>query len=162
MNQLAAFVFLIATLPCLFLICYRDLREMRIPNSHNLYLLLVFVVLGPFVLPFDIYLWQLLYGFIGFVVAVIVMMAGIVGGGDAKMMAAITPYILPQLWVSFLLSLTIFGISAIIAHALMRLIPQLRPEVQSWKSWESFRKVPYGVPIAITFVYYLLHQAQVL
>ena len=162
MSQFAAFTFLIATLPCLFLICYRDLREMRIPNSHNLYLFLVFLVLGPFVLPFEVYLWQLVYAVIGFVIAVFVMASGIVGGGDAKMMAAITPYILPQIWVSFILSLTIFGISAIVAHALMRLIPQIRTEVQSWKSWESFRKVPYGVPIAMTFVYYLLHEAQVL
>lgn len=135
---------------------------MKIQNHLNLYLILVFVLLGPILLPFETYLWQLLFGLVGVFIAALLIMGSVIGGGDAKMLAAITPYIMLEDWPSFLMALVVFGLTTIIAHALMRLIPFVKPELNSWVSWQGYRKIPYGIAISGTFALYLLKKTFIL
>mgnify|MGYP004195566223 CR=1 FL=1 len=60
-------------LPICLYVSFTDMRELRITNQANLLLLLVFMVVGAFALPFDAYLWRYTH-------LAVALVAGILGG----------------------------------------------------------------------------------
>src|SRR5690554_5249070 len=93
LSAQAALWFLIATLPIAFWVIWSDLRAMRIPNRAVLALLAVFVVLGPFLLPLELFAWQFLHLVVVLLVGIALNAAGVLGAGDAKFAAAAAPFV---------------------------------------------------------------------
>lgn len=75
---------------CLY-VALTDLRAMRIANGTVAAIALIFVLLGPLLLPFETYLWQLAHLPIVLVAGIVLNAAGIMGAGDAKFAAAASP-----------------------------------------------------------------------
>jgi prepilin peptidase CpaA len=72
-----------------------DLKALRIPNWCVLAVVALYIVTGLWGLPLDVFAWRFLYGvivlFVGF--GLYSISGGHVGGGDIKLIAALTPFI---------------------------------------------------------------------
>lgn len=150
--------FLIAAAPLLLLAGLSDLRTMTIPNWISIALIAAFVVLGLLFLPFSDYLWRLLAAIIVFVIVFIMNALRLIGGGDAKLAAAFSPYIATHDYGAFLFLMAVAGVLTLIAHRVAGRIPAIRRATPDWKSWTAGRHFPYGVTICVTGLYYLLHR----
>lgn len=164
-------------LPFVLVICiwviWSDMARMTIPNRAVLALAGVFVVIGPFVLPFDEYLWRLLNGVIAFVVGGILFQVGLsrlmgIGAGDLKFISAAAPYVPPTAFglVAVAFSFSLLLIVTFLLHRLLGAIPAIRNLVPGWKSWQRDettgwrkQKFPMGVPLALTLAYLLIRSA---
>lgn len=155
MSQLAGTIFLITTFPILFLCAFTDLRHMTISNRANIILVLIFVILGIFLLPLPDYGIRLLQGFIVLVIGFLLTTFGFIGGGDAKLLAAAAPYVAFEDVPEVFFTLSIVTLSALLGHRLLARIPQFKAEVADWVSWKEHRNFPFGVPISATLSFYL-------
>ena len=151
--------FLLVAGPLCFLAALSDLRTMTIPNWISLALAGAFLVIGLIFLPFNEYLWRLAAGIIVFVIVFIMNAVRLIGGGDAKLAAAFTPYIAPIDWGAFLFLMAVSGIVTLVLHRIAGRIPAIRRATPSWKSWTAGRHFPYGTTIAVAAIYYLIHRA---
>lgn len=149
-----ALIFLILTAPLLILMAWGDLRYMRIRNVAVLLLALIFVVVGPFVYELGDYgtRWVQMLAMLG--IAFFLMIAGVMGGGDAKMLAAMAPYVALQDMGFFLLILACAMISALVTHRAFRAIPAATGSTPDWRSW-THAKVPMGLGLSGTMLLYL-------
>ncbi len=151
----AALWFLPFVLPLCLYTAYTDMAQMRITNPTVISLAAVFWVIGPVALPFETYLWHLLAMAIALVVGIFLNAAGTMGAGDAKFIAAATPFIalgdLRLLIALFMATL----LAAALTHrvtkytALRRLAPQ-------WTSWNQGKKFPMGLALGATLAFYLI------
>lgn len=140
---------------CLY-VAYTDLAKMRITNPTVLAIAAVFAVVGLFLFPFSVYLWQLAHLVIVLVVCIILNAAGAMGAGDAKFLAAAAPYValgdvrlLMALFAAVLLA-------AYTAHRIARHTP-LHRMAPSWDSWsQEGRKFPMGFALGPTLAIYLV------
>lgn len=153
-SAFAAAWFLPFVVPLCFYVAFTDLREMRITNQTVVAIAAVFVVIGPFVFPFSIYLWALAQLGIMLVTGIALNAGGVMGAGDAKFLAAAAPYValgdlnlLLPLFAAVLLAA--FG-----AHRLAKL-SGLRKLAPDWDSWEQGRKFPMGFALGPTLAIYL-------
>lgn len=152
---LPEFWLLVLAAPVLMYIAWSDLARMRIPNVAVLTLLAVFVVVGIILFPFGEFTWRLfVQGFGMLVITYILNQLGYMGGGDAKMLAAMAPYfnwvLLPQ--VLFLLSAGFLAGFAL--HRLVRYSGLLKNFAPTWVSWED-RRFPAGTSLACSLLVYL-------
>ena len=137
------------------LVTWFDLKQLRIPNWSVLAVLGVFVVTGLWGLPLDVFGWRLLAGvivlFVGF--GLYSIGGGNVGGGDIKMMAALTPFIAAK-DVGFVL-IVFAGLSliGIMLHKMVR--AKLRDRKTGWKALDQQRFFPVGLLLGATIMLYL-------
>lgn len=156
-TALTAMWFLPLVLPICFYVAYTDMAQMRITNQAVMALGIVFVVMGVFLLPFDIYLWRLAAMVIVLVVGFILNAVGAFGAGDAKFCAAAAPYIalgdLRFLLVMFMVVL----LAAAATHRGVKYSP-LRNLAPNWESWspERGKKFPMGFALGFTLALYLI------
>lgn len=135
---------------------WHDLKALRIPNWCVLVVLGIFLVTGPWGLPLDVFAWRLLH-------AVIVLMLGFglytissghVGGGDIKMIAALTPFV-PGSAVGFvLLVFALLSLVGLIIHRLLRAM--LRDRKTGWAALDQRRFFPVGLLLGGTIMIYLV------
>ncbi len=151
----AAGWFLLAAVPFGAFTIYSDLSRMKIPNLATDGLAVAFLIIGFFVLPFQMVLWGIA-GFVIATIAVILLNAlGLLAGGDGKFIAAATPYVMfgdLRLLIA-LLAACLLG--AVVTHRVAKLTP-LRNLVPHWASWEQGKRFPMGFPLAMTLILYLL------
>lgn len=154
LSASAAAVFLLpVTLICL-LAAYSDLSRMKLPNAVVLMLVAVYVVLGPFLLSFDQYLWGFSHGAVMYVVGMFAFMFMGVGAGDGKFAAAMSLFI-PLTDAMFVLTLfAVFLLGAFAAHRFARAIPAIRRGTPDWASW-THKKFPMGLALTGTMIAYL-------
>lgn len=155
MTAQAAYWFLPAILPLALFISWNDMRDMKITNRTVAVMLIVYAVLGPFAFGWEMYLWQWLHFPIALVVCMALWALRFMGGGDAKLIAAMAPYFV---MADIEIILRIFAASllgALVVHTLFRLTPLKRP-VQHWKSWTAGRYFPKGFPLSMTLLLYLV------
>jgi prepilin peptidase CpaA len=145
-----------ATLPLLFIACWSDLRHMTIPNRVNMALFIVFVVLGIFIFPLSEYGTRLLHALVMLLIGIFLSSAGIMGGGDSKMLAAGAPFVATGHMTEFFLVMAFMSLSAVVAHRGLGIIPPFKARVSEWVSWNTKGNFPFGVPIAATLSLYLL------
>lgn len=145
-----------ATLPMLFIASWSDLRNMTIPNRVNMGLFLIFVFLGIFIFPLPEYGWRLLQAVIMLFIGIFLTNAGIMGGGDSKLLTACAPFVAPTHITEIFLLMAFMSLAAVIAHRGLGLIPMFRQHVSEWVSWNTKGNFPFGVPIAATLSLYLL------
>jgi len=151
----AELAFFIGALPFALAAAFSDLRTMTIPNWICLALLGVFVVLGLIFLPLQTVGWRLLAGLIVLVLLFFVNAAGIMGGGDAKLLAAAAPYVAIADTAPALLILAVCMLVTLPLHRVARAMPFVRAATPGWKSWEAGRHFPMGISISLALVIYL-------
>ena len=147
--------FLPAVVPISLWVAWSDLATMKIPNKANLALLVAFVILGFFALPFDDYLWRYVHVVVALVAGMALNAAGALGAGDAKYITAAAPFVA----LSDLSTVAILlGACLLVGFALHRLarVSPIRTLVPDWKSWEEVRRFPMGFPLAATMIIYLV------
>ncbi len=137
-----------------------DMREMKIPNMAVYALVLVYLIIGPIALPFQLWLWGWLFGVIALLIGVFVNAAGLVGAGDAKFAAAMTPFFVnADLRFTYgLIAACILGAWA--THRLLGIIPPLRAAMTDWQSWRQegwplWSKFPMGLALVGMINFYL-------
>jgi prepilin peptidase CpaA len=151
----AALWFLPFVVPIALYISWNDMRSMKITNASVMVLLGVFVVIGPFAFGWPAYAWQWLHVPVTLAVCILLWMARAMGGGDAKMIAAMSPFfaladfgLITQVFAASLLG-------ALAVHSLFR-FTKLKDIVPDWKSWNAGRYFPKGLPLSMTLVFYLI------
>ncbi|MBB4174675.1 prepilin peptidase [Sulfitobacter noctilucicola] len=147
--------FLPFVLPICLYVAFTDMAQMRITNQSVIVLALVFIVLGLFLMPFEIYLWRLAAMVIVLIVGVIMNAAGALGAGDAKFLAAAAPFValgdLRLLMALFMATL----LAAAVAHKGVKYTP-LRNLAPHWTSWEQGKKFPMGLALGPVLAIYLV------
>jgi len=146
--------FLPFVLPLCLYVAYSDLSRMKITNKAVIALVVVFVLLGFFLMPLTDYLWRLVALVITLVVGIILNAARAMGAGDAKFLAAAAPYValgdLRLLMALFAATL----LAAAATHRGIKYTP-LRNLAPEWESWQR-KKFPMGLALGPTLAIYLI------
>lgn len=150
----AATVFLCVMAPVWLYMAWYDMAHLKILNGLVLFVLGVFVVIGPLVLPFSLYLGQLLQMAVVFVAILVLYAAGTMGGGDAKFIAVASPFFMREDW---LIILTLFLTMTLAGFALHKSLAMLggRRLTPDWLSWSSGRRFPLGLVLGGVVTLYL-------
>lgn len=138
------------------LVGWFDLKQLRIPNWSVLAVVGLFVVTGLWGLPLEVFGWRLLQGAIVLLVGfgLYSVSGGRVGGGDMKMIAALTPFIAGK---DVLFVLTVFAVlsfAGLLLHRFARSI--LRERKTGWASLDQKRFFPAGLLLGGTIMIYLV------
>lgn len=150
----AALWFLLPVALVSFIAAFNDLKRMKLPNVVVLTLAAIYVVMGPFLLPFEQYLWGFAHAAVMYVVAIFAYAYLGVGAGDGKFAAAMAMFIPFADLATVLTLFAAFLLGAFFAHRLVRAIPLVRRATPDWVSWEH-RKFPMGLALTGTMVTYL-------
>lgn len=146
--------FLPFVLPLCLYTAYTDMATMRITNPTVLALAAVFVLIGPVALPFETYLWHLLAMVIALVVGIFLNAAHVMGAGDAKFIAAATPFValgdLRLMMALFAATL----VAAALTHRAAMYTP-VRRLAPHWASWSAGKKFPMGLALGMALAFYL-------
>lgn len=154
--------FLLIAGPLCLIAAWTDLRTMTIPNWISISMIAAFVVLGLIFLPLADMGWRLLGAAVVFAIVFAMNALRLIGGGDAKLAAAFTPFIAPADYASFLIVLAIAGVVALVAHRIAARIPAVTSRTPDWVSWQAGKTFPYGVAICVAALYYLIVRAFIL
>ncbi|WP_107496360.1 prepilin peptidase [Thalassobius sp. I31.1] len=146
--------FLPAALPICLFAAWNDMKDMKIPNFVTLALLVSFLVLGPFALGLETFLWRLLHFAVVLVAGFILSVIGRVGAGDAKFAAAMAPFIAYDDMKLFAGLLAASLLAAFFGHRLLRMIPQVQLMTPDWRSWQD-HQFPAGLALGLSLVLYL-------
>ena len=155
MTAQTALWFLPLVLPIAIYISWNDMRSMKITNASVIALALPFIVLGPFAFGLEGYLWQWLHLPVTLAVCMLLWAGGAMGGGDAKMIAVMSPYFLLKDLSLVLLIFAASLLAALAVHSLFR-FTNLKNFAPEWKSWHAGRYFPKGLPLSMTLVFYLV------
>ncbi|MAQ44523.1 MAG: hypothetical protein CL813_14235 [Confluentimicrobium sp.] len=154
-SAIAALAFLpLAALVSLW-VAWSDMARMKIPNRAVLALLLVYAVIGPFVLPLPEYGWRWVHFGAVLLVGFLMNMLRLIGAGDAKFAAAMAPFVALG---DMLLVLYLFAgvlLAAFICHRIARAISAVRRLAPNWESWHRTRDFPMGLALGGTLIAYL-------
>ena len=135
-----------------------DLKALRIPNWCVLAVVGLFIVTGLWGLPLDIFAWRLLHGvivlFVGF--GLYSISGGNIGGGDIKLIAALTPFIAGKDLLFVLLVFAVLSFSGLLVHRLIRGL--LRDRKTGWMALDQKRFFPAGLLLGGTIMIYLASQ----
>ncbi len=146
--------FLPFLLPICLYIMFTDMKGMRIPNHAVVAMFVIYVIIGPFALPLEDYLWRYLHLVVVLVAGIALNAAGAMGAGDAKFAAAAAPFVhlgdLTLLMVLFGANL----LAAFVSHRIAKHSP-IRKLAPDWDSWESGSKFPMGLALGGTLALYL-------
>ena len=156
LTQWEAMCFLPFVLPLCLYVCFTDLSQMRITNQAVIALAAVFVVVGVFALPFEVYLWRVGQMIAVLIVGVLLNAIGAMGAGDSKFLAAAAPFIAPAdfSFVMFILMACFLG--AYVTHRIAKNSP-LRDLAPDWVSWtRGGQKFPAGLAFGFALIVYLV------
>jgi prepilin peptidase CpaA len=145
--------FLPFTVPIAIWVAWSDVKFMKIPNKAVLALFAVYLLVGLFIFPLNLWGWGwalagivMLAGFIG-------TAAGLMGAGDAKFAAAMAPFFAAA---DLRMVLALFAaclLGAFASHRLMRATPAFRAATPDWESWTN-KDFPMGLALSGTLVFY--------
>ncbi len=156
-GQIEAWVFLPFVVPICCYVALTDMREMRIPNASVLALAGVFLVLGPFVLSFEAYLWRFSHLLVMLVAGFVFSLMRLMGEGDAKFIAAGAPFIALHDLGKLALLFSAILLASYGAHFLAKR-SALRRFVPHWRSW-THSQFPMGLALGGTLAAYLIFGA---
>lgn len=148
--------FLIPVLPLSLLAGWSDLKTMTIPNWISIALIAAFIVLAPFFMPLTDVGLRLCAAAIVLAIGICLNFIGKLGGGDAKYLAGIAPYVSLSTIAEFMFIFSISLIATLIVHRIAMRIKPLRAATPDWASWEAGRNFPMGISIAAAIIVYLL------
>ncbi|MDQ2093782.1 prepilin peptidase [Rhodalgimonas zhirmunskyi] len=153
-TSLSALIFALPVWIICIWVAWSDMARMKIPNRAVMALVVVFLVLGLFVMPWDVFLWRLLHLVIILLVGIVMNAAGMIGAGDAKFAAATAPFIalgdLRLVMALFAANL----LAAYVTHRIARHTP-LRKLAPNWESWHRGWDFPMGLSLGATLAIYI-------
>ena len=152
---------LILTFPIAVWAAWSDLATMKIPNRSVLALAAVFLVAGPFLLPWSAYFWGLAIMAITLVIGFVLSSIGMVGAGDAKFVATMSPFFVGAEVVPLMFLIASCMIVTLVLHRLAKRVAPLRAATPNWESWSTARYFPFGVALATILVVYLAQIAMI-
>jgi len=135
-------------------VSWSDMKFMKIPNKAVMALAAVWLLVGIFVVPIDLWLWGWALGAAVLVITFLATMAGLIGAGDAKFAAAMAPFFIaadPR-FVTALFAACLLG--AFVGHRGMRLVTPFRAVTADWASW-THKDFPMGLALSGTLILYL-------
>lgn len=153
-TSYTALWFLPFVLPICLWVSWSDLKAMRIPNMSVIALAAVFLVVGLVALPLAEMPWRILIMVVTLVIMFVANIAGLMGAGDSKFIAAAAPFIDPA-DVSLVVFLFTANLLACFATHRLAKHTGLRQMAPEWTSWDRGRKFPMGFPLSMTLVLYL-------
>jgi prepilin peptidase CpaA len=134
--------------------CFSDLFEMRISNRTCLSIVALFgVFAAATAMPLAIIGWHLLAGLAVLVVSFTLFAAGYIGGGDAKLVAAISVWVgFGQLWEYIAISSVIGGFLTLAILAVRKHPLPAFAVKQAWimRLHDKKSGVPYGIALGLT------------
>lgn len=132
---------------------WNDMKEMKITNKTVLLLIGIFVVIGPFLLSWEAYLWRFAYAGIVLAITFVMNALRMIGGGDAKFVAAGALYVAAGDWVSAAIILVCTMLATPILMLIARISPirRLTPE---WKCWTAGLHLPMGIALGSALMLY--------
>jgi len=146
--------FLLLILPICLWAAISDLRRMIIPNRAVFALALIFLSVGPFLMPLDAYGFRFLQFGVVLVVGFGITQISLAGAGDSKLAAAIALYIAPGDYLLFLQLFAVVTISSWLAHRTAGKIPALRRALPGWSSWNNDALFPMGIALSGSLIAY--------
>lgn len=140
------FHLLLLLVPVLLASAVSDLRVLKIPNTHVLVALGIFILAAPFVLTWPELFPRLVAAGITFAIGFAFFALRLFGGGDVKMMPVVMLYIPAP---DMVLYLRLFA-AALLAVTLLAMVLQRAPLFRNlgWESARKHRHVPVGVAMA--------------
>ena len=153
-SATAALWFLVFATPIAAWVVWSDLSRMRIPNMAVIALIAVYAVIGPLVLPLDVWGWSWLNFAVVLVVGFVLSLSGGFGAGDAKFAAAMAPFVALGDLRLFLALLGAVTLASFIVHRAFRMIPAIRGATSEWASWQR-REFPMGLALGPSLIFYL-------
>ncbi|HEX6102964.1 MAG TPA: prepilin peptidase [Alphaproteobacteria bacterium] len=148
-----------AMLPLMALTAWYDLKELRIPNWLVLAVLAVFLVAGPWGLPLETVLWRLGAGVLVLAAGFALFAGGLIGGGDAKMAAALAPFVAAEDVPALLV---LYAAVTLVLLLVLRVAMQFaRHRPTGWRAVDQYarpareRVFPMGLIFAVTVAVYL-------
>lgn len=138
--EIANYLFLSIATPFAIWSAWSDLKLMKIPNVLVLLMAGAFIISGAILLPFDVFLWRLLGGFIVLVIGFTLFSLGGIGGGDAKFAAAMTLFIDHAHIASFLFMLAMFALLGVVLHKIAGKLGFMSPITDNWEPGGSRRR----------------------
>lgn len=146
-------------LPFVFPICIwvamSDLRSMKIRNKAVLALAVIFLAIGLIALEPSEYFWRIVTMVVVLFIGIVVNAAGLAGAGDAKFIAAASPFIDPEDVVILCMIFAANLLAAFAAHRIAK-YSGLRNLAPEWESWSKGRKFPMGFSLGSTLAIYLI------
>ncbi len=136
-------------------VAWSDLKFMKIPNKAVIALLVVWLVVGILLVPFQMWLWGLALAAMTLVAGFVANAAGLVGAGDAKFAAAMAPFFVgsdPR-YVMGLFAACLLG--AFFSHRAMRMVTPYRHATGDWASW-THKDFPMGLALSGMLMFYLI------
>lgn len=130
------------------------MARMKIPNRAVIALLVAYALIGPFVLPLEVYGWRWLQVVIVLLAGFLLNMGGLIGAGDAKFAAAMAPFIAVD---DLALVIRLFAavlLGAFIAHRSWRALPAARNLAPGWESWRR-GDFPMGLALGGFLIAYI-------
>ena len=133
--------------------CITDIRSMRIPNTHVVIVLILFVI--AFATTPDAFhaWWEHGAAMLIFLVLTYLMFAfGMLGAGDAKYGAALALWVgLPGLMAYVFFMAIIGGVLGVLSLVLRKYRPLKNPPAGSWAATvqDGGNAVPYGIALSI-------------
>jgi len=135
-------------------VAWSDLARMKIPNLAVGLLILVYIVLGPFVLPLAEWGWRWTHLLVVFGIGFALNQLGLLGAGDVKFAAAAALFVDPRDAMVLMVPFSMLFLAGVLTHRLLRRIPAVRDTAPGWASWTD-RKFPAGLTLGPALVFYL-------
>ncbi|MGH6828873.1 MAG: A24 family peptidase [Rhizomicrobium sp.] len=152
----------IAVLPAMLALAAGfDLASFTIPNFLTLALVALFAPLGlALAMPLSAVSWHLLAGGVGLAAGLALFALGYIGGGDAKLFAAISLWLGWHDWLSFVLAASLLGGALAILLISVRQVPLPSALIRcNWilRLYDKDAGIPYGVALAAGALLILPH-----
>lgn len=150
----AAAVFLLFMVPIWFYMAWNDMAHLKIRNGLVLLVFGLFLIVGPLVLSWPLFVGQLIQAVVVFGIIVVLFMAGVMGGGDAKFIAAASPFFMREDGIMILMIALACSLGAFTTHRVFRLAGADRT-TPLWRSWRSGKRFPLGFSLGAIVCLYL-------
>lgn len=159
--EVVNYIFLAIAAPFAIWSAWSDLKLMKIPNVLVLLMTGAFIISGAILLPFDVFLWRLLGGFLVLVIGFTLFSLGGIGGGDAKFAAAMALFIDHTHIASFLFMLAMFALLGVVLHKIVGKLGFMSPITDNWESWRiektsKKKNFPLGLGMSAALIFYQL------
>jgi len=148
LSDAALLVATAVMVPLTLAIAAIDARTLKIPNWSVLAVFVAFLLTGSWGLPFDVFLWRIGYAVATLVVGFLLyqVVAGQVGAGDLKLIAALAPFLSGANLIAFLVFYVILSAVGLGVYFVAKRV--VNPGTTGWKALSQSVYYPAGVLLA--------------
>jgi prepilin peptidase CpaA len=136
-------------------VAWSDMKFMKIPNKAVIATAVIYLLVGPLILPLMTWVWGWALMGIVLLVGFILNALRLVGAGDVKFAAAMAPFFVGS---DLRIVLALFAaclLGAFFSHRAMKYLPAFRRAAPDWASWTN-PKFPMGLALSGVLIFYPL------